>query len=62
LRVEVRLQEPEGVATVRFGSVANGLRFAAMGAEGPGPVFLVPAEPFELPVPEGAGDSADGQP
>lgn len=61
LTIEVRLGDPEGVATVRLGSVVNGLRFAAMAAEGPGAVFLVPAEPFELPAP-GSGDRTDEQP
>ncbi|WP_169975599.1 DUF4340 domain-containing protein [Tautonia rosea] len=61
LMIEVRLKEPEGVATVRLGSVVNGLRFAAMKAEGPGAVFLIKAEPFDLPVPR-SGDRTDEQP
>ena len=61
LTIEVGLADPEGVATVRLGSVVNGLRFAAMKAEGPGAVFLVPAEPFDLPVPR-SGDRTEEAP
>lgn len=67
LSIEVTLVDPDGVATVRLGTVLGGLRFAAMGGEGPGAVSVVPAGPFEglrVPVaaPEPEPESAEVAP
>lgn len=71
--VEVRIQAAEGgqSATIRLGVPLGESRFAAMGAEGPGAAFLIPAEPFDLPMsaprgeeglPEDPFEREDGKP
>ncbi|RUL86470.1 DUF4340 domain-containing protein [Tautonia sociabilis] len=66
--VEVRIRglegEEEQSATVRLGAVVDGVRYAAMGAEGPGAVFLLKADAVPLPpIGGGAGErpSASGE-
>ena len=59
--IELGLRDVDETATIRLGATAGTSRYAALGADGPGAVLLVPAAPLELPaIGDGSSEVARG--